>query len=70
MIDTKNQYSILIPIFILLLFIIPFIFIKWSSKLTPTDKYGNLLSNYPLFFTLLSPKMNQGTFSILLGTMK
>lgn len=70
MIDSNNQYTILIPIFILLLFVIPFTFIKWSSRLKPTDKYGNLLANYGMFYELITPAMNQGTFSIIMGSMK
>lgn len=70
MIDVKNQYFILLPIFIVLLVIIPRAFIKWSNKLRPTDANGNLMANYGMLYDLITPQMNPVTFSVIFGSMK
>jgi hypothetical protein len=70
MVDVQNQYFILIPIFIVLLFAVPRAFIKWSSRIKPMDDNGNLLANYGAFYDLITPAMNPITFSLLMGSMK
>lgn len=70
MIDVKNQYFILIPIFVVLLFVVPRAFIKWSSRIKPVDDNGNLIANYGTFYDLFTPAINPITFSLIMGSMK
>lgn len=70
MVDMQNQYFILIPIFIVLLVIIPRAFISWSNRIKPMDDSGNLLVNYQNFFETMIPGMNPITFSVIMGGMK
>jgi hypothetical protein len=70
MVDVGNQYFYLIPIFIILLVIVPRTFIKWSNRIKPMDPNGNLLVNYPALHALFTPYINPITFSVMFGMMK
>ena len=70
MIDVKNQYFVLPPIFIVLLVIIPHYAMKWMRKQKPQDEAGNYLSNYPIMYSLITPKLNPITCSAMMGCMK
>jgi hypothetical protein len=63
MVDVGNQYFYLIPIFIILLVIVPRAFIKWSNRIKPMDPNGNLLVNYPALHALFTPYINPITFN-------
>lgn len=70
MVDVGNQYFILVPIFIILLVVVPRAFISWSNKIKPMDANGNLLVNYGTLHSLITPNLNPITFSVILGSMK
>lgn len=70
MIDVGNQYFILIPIFIVLLVIVPQAFVKWSNRIKPKDGNGNLLVNYNMLHSMITPALNPITFSVIFGSMK
>lgn len=70
MIQGSNQYFYLIPIFVVLLFIVPRSFILWSNRQRPTDSNGNLISNYEMLYSYINPMINPITFSIIFGSMK
>lgn len=69
MVKAGNQY-ILIPIFIILLVVIPRSFLVWSNRLKPTDQTGNLLANYPIFHKFFTPRFSILNCPILMGHMK
>ena len=70
MIDAKNQYYVLPPIFIILLFIVPRYFMKFMRRQKPVDSNGNLLANYPMFYSLITPRINPITCAVIMGCMK
>jgi hypothetical protein len=70
MIDVGNQYFILIPIFAILLVIVPRAFVKWSNRIKPKDANGNLLVNYGTLHSLITPSINPISFSVIFGSMK
>lgn len=69
MMKQGNQY-ILIPIFILLLVVIPKTFINWSSRIRPQDSAGNLIANYPIMHQFFSPRFSIMNAPIMMGCMK
>lgn len=70
MIDVGNQYFILIPIFIVLLVVVPQAFVKWSNRIKPKDANGNLLVNYNMLHSMITPALNPISFSVIFGSMK
>lgn len=70
MIDNENQWIVLPPILILLLIIVPNFFVKWMQGQKPTDEVGNLIANYNMMYSLLSPKISTFTCSVMMGCMK
>lgn len=70
MVNVGNQYFILVPIFIVLLVLVPRAFIKWSNRIKPMDNFGNLLVNYNSLHALFAPYINPITFSAMFGMMK
>lgn len=70
MIDVQNQYLVLPPIFIIFLVIIPMFAMKWMKKQKPKDDNGNFISNYPIMYSLMSPRVNPITFSAMMSCMK
>ena len=69
MVKSENQ-AILLPIFIIILVIIPRSFIVWSSRLKPVDNTGNLIANYPVFHKFFTPRFTLLNCPILMGHMK
>ena len=70
MIDGQNQYYVLPPIFIVLLIVIPSYAMKWMKKQKPVDEAGNLIANYPLMYSLITPRLNPITCVVMMGNMK
>ena len=70
MVDTQNHYFVLLPIFMVLLFIIPKFFMKWMQRQKPTDSSGNLIANYNILYHLITPKINPITCTAIFGNMK
>ena len=70
MIDVQNQYYVLPPIFIVLLIVIPNYAMKWMKKQKPADEAGNLIANYPMMHSLMTPRVNPITCAVIMANMK